>query len=68
MAVAKTGSNKKVQQRVRRLDGKVVKIVLYNGRACGHGKYLAAEVDGKLVEDATGRPLPYRQVGTIEMA
>ena len=53
-------------QRVRRLDGQPVRGVLYNGRALGHGKYMAAEVNGQLVCDPQGRPMPYMAVGDLE--
>lgn len=62
MASPKTSAQKGVQ-RVRKLDGQVVRPVLYNGRAVGHGKYFAAEVNGQLVLDESGKPEQYRQVG-----
>ena len=65
MAAAKTGSNKKIPQKVRKLGEKIVKIVLYNGKAVGHGKYFAAEVDGQLVTGDNDKPLPYRSVGEL---
>lgn len=51
--------------RVRMLNGKVVQNCLYNGIATGHGKYFAAMVDGQLILDDTGRPLPFRSVGEL---
>lgn len=51
--------------RVRMLDGKVVQNCLYNGIASGHGKYFAAMIDGQLVLDESGRPLPFKQVGDL---
>lgn len=65
MAAAKTGSGKKLPQRIRKLGEKIVKITLYNGRGIGHGKYYAAEVDGRLVVDENGKPLPFRSVGQL---
>lgn len=66
MAVAKTGSGKKTPRKVRMFNGKLVKNVLYNGKAVGHGKYFAAEVDGELLLDADGKPVPFRSTGTLE--
>lgn len=67
MAGAKTGGNKNtVTLKTRKLDGKVVKAVLYNGRANGNGKYFAGEVDGKLVLNEVGVPIPLREIGTLE--
>lgn len=62
---AKIGSGKKLPQKVRKLDDKVVKMVLYNGRNLGHGKYFAGEINGQLVEDASGKPVPFRSIGEL---
>lgn len=62
---ASTGKNVNPNARVRKLDGKVVKPCLFNGRAAGLGSYYAGEVDGKLVVDAGGRPVPFRKVGAL---
>jgi len=64
MAAAKTQTQKGTQ-RVRKLDGQVIRSVLYNGRAAGHGRYFAAELNGQLLLDDTGRPLQYREVGEL---
>lgn len=52
--------------RVRKLDGEVVRPVLYNGRSVGHGKYFAASVNGQLVLDANEKPVLFREAGTLE--
>lgn len=63
---AKTGGNKQRDGlRVRTLDGKKVVAVLYNGRGVGHGKYFAAEVEGKLICDDNGKPYPFTSVGDL---
>ena len=54
--------------RVRKLDGKLVKPILYNGRAVGHGKFFAASIDGEMLLDETGKPIPILQAGTLEDA
>lgn len=67
--MAAKGSTAKIidfNARVRKLDGKVVKACLYNGHAIGHGKYFAAEVEGKLVVDKNGKPVPFRSCGRLE--
>jgi len=66
MAAAKTGGKKKAPRKVRMIDGKVVKNVLYNGKPIGHGKYFAAEVDGVLLLDDAGKPMPFRATGTLQ--
>jgi hypothetical protein len=66
MAAPKSSSDK-VHGRLRKLNGKVVKPVLFNGRAVGGGKYMAGEVDGKLVMiDGTDIPAKLRSIGTLE--
>lgn len=64
MAAPKLAAQKGTQKR-RMLDNKVVRNVLYNGQAVGHGKFMAAEVDGQLLLDETGKPLPFNQVGEL---
>lgn len=58
---------KQENERVWKLNGKVVKPCLYNGSAIGHGKYYAAEVDGQLIYDDAGRPAHFRSVGRLEL-
>jgi hypothetical protein len=64
MAAPKTQAQKGTQK-TRMFNGQPVRIVLYNGRALGHGKYFAAEVGGQLISDEEGRPLHYRNVGEL---
>lgn len=48
----------------RMLNGKEVRPVKYIGKNVGHGgTYMAGSVDGELVVDATGRPIPYKRIG-----
>lgn len=54
--------------RVRKLDGKIVKPVLYNGRYVGFGKYFAASIDGVMLLDEAGKPVPYQTCGALENA
>jgi hypothetical protein len=67
MAVKK-GSKNNVSNRgkgveLKKLDGKVVKPILYKGERLGHGNYMAARFeDGKLARDDEGRPVPYQMV------
>jgi hypothetical protein len=65
MAAPKTSAQKYEHQKVRRLDGKDVKAVLYNGKHTGHGKYMAGEVDGKLIVDINGKPMQYKNIGDV---
>lgn len=66
MAGAKTGGNKNTATlKIRKLDGKVVRAVLYNGRHSGNGKYFAGEVDGKLILNEAGVPIPLSEIGSL---
>lgn len=67
MATAKTGGNKKTDGlKVRMYEGKKVTPVLYNGRAVGHGKYLAGDIGGGvLVLDANGKPMKFKSIGAL---
>lgn len=55
-----------VVQKVRIYNGKIVKPVLFNGRSAGMGKYFAAQIDGQLVCDSSGKPLKYKGVGILK--
>ncbi|MFQ3307524.1 MAG: hypothetical protein ACI8ZF_000777 [Candidatus Midichloriaceae bacterium] len=56
-------SNRGKASELKKLDGKVVKPVFYKGERVGHGNYMAARFDGgKLVKDASGRPVPYQNL------
>lgn len=68
--MAAKGSTAKVinlNARIRMLNGVVVKPCFYNGTALGHGKYFTGEVNGKLVTDSTGKPLPFHSIGKLEL-
>lgn len=54
-------------QKTRKLDGKVVKTCLYNGRALGHGKYFAAMIDDQFVLDENGKPCKWAAVGELTL-
>ena len=60
---AKIGSQNEKTTGHRRLDGKEVVPVLYYGKPIGYGKYISGSVNGELVCDANGKPVPYRLIG-----
>jgi hypothetical protein len=51
--------------KTRMLDGKIVKPVLYAGRHEGHGTYMAGAIEGELVLDKNGKPLPFKSIGIL---
>ncbi len=46
----------------RMLNDKEVRPVKYSGKNAGHGTYMAGSIDGQLVTDSTGRPIPYKSI------
>tara|TARA_R100000353_G_C6479860_1_gene188836 strand:- start:38 stop:238 length:201 start_codon:yes stop_codon:yes gene_type:complete len=57
-------AKEKVVNRKRMLDGKEVKPVLYYNNK--FKKMITGSVDGELVCDKFGKPLPLRSIGAIE--
>ena len=43
-------------------NGKEVRPVKYFGKNAGYGTYMAGSIDGQLVTDSTGRPIPYKAI------
>ena len=67
MAVKKNSknnvSNRGKGAELKKLDGKIVKPILYKGERLGHGNYMASRFeDGKLAKDEYGKPIPYHIV------
>ena len=60
-------SKEKTTQRLRKLDGRVIRAVLFNGKSVGQGKFMAAaELSGELILDSTGGAQLYSQTGQLE--
>jgi hypothetical protein len=74
MAAAKTavGAGKRASQnRVRVLlvngEKKNIHPTWYHGSREGHGNYMTGYYDNNItVEDSTGRPIPFRQIGFLD--
>ncbi len=64
----KKGSKNNISNRgkgaeLKKLDGKVVKPILYKGERLGHGNYMAAQIEGGvIVKDSAGKPVPYSAI------
>ena len=66
MGKAKTATNDGSMQKKRYVEDDVVVPVMYDGHYVGNGgQYMAALVNGKLVEDENGKPLPLKAVGVL---
>lgn len=46
----------------KRINGEVCKPVLYAGKHMGFGTYMAGVVNGEMVVDSKGKPIPYKQI------
>lgn len=64
-AGSRTPGHKTSYNRKRMLDGKEVKPILYCGRWENRGSYISGHIDGITVCDESGRPIPFRQIGTL---
>lgn len=60
MAGVKTSKFPKSKQKVRMLNGKVVKPIAF-----GPKMKMVAEVDGEILRDQDGNPLPFKSVGEL---
>ena len=57
-------SNRGTAARLKRLNGKEVTPVAYDGSSMKHGRYMAAKYveGGAVVRDSSGKPVPYSQI------
>ena len=60
-----TGFKTSINRR-RMLDGKEVKPIWYCGKWEGHGSYMSGHIDGVTVCDSKNKPIPFRQIGTLQ--
>ena len=58
-------SNRNRETSYRTVRGKTVVPVLYAGRSLGHGQYIAGTIDGVLVCNSLGIPIPYKQINEL---
>ena len=62
MAGNKNNPSVRQFERKKLYQGKEMKACLYDGRAVGRGKYMAGTVDGDMILDTNGKPMPYRSI------
>jgi len=62
MAGNKNNPSVRQFERKKLYQGKEMKPCLYDGRAVGRGKYMAGTVDGDMILDTNGKPMPYRSI------
>lgn len=63
MAAPKKTANGKVPQKVRILNGKIIRPTLYDG---SYGKYMAATIEDKILYSDSGRPIEYKNAGVLQ--
>ena len=67
MAKGKIESKSVVKTRRRYVGKELVTHVLYDGHNVGHGgSYMSGSVNGELVVDENGKPLPLKQIGILQ--
>lgn len=56
--------NRGAAAKLKEIDGKAVKPVMYKGQLLGHGSYIAGMFadNGKLVTDANNKPIQYSKI------
>jgi len=60
---ATTLASKNVNKSSYRIrNGQEVRPAKYYGKHVGHGNYMAGVINGELVVDSVGKPLPYKQI------
>ena len=52
--------------RKRYVGEEVVSPCWYHGSREGHGNYMTGHINGVTVCDATGKPVPFRQIGELK--
>ena len=50
------------EHRKRMYQGKEFKPCLYDGRAVGKGKYMTGSINGDIIVDSNGKPMPFRSI------
>ena len=61
---SKNNINNRGQKNVsKKLNGKLIKPVMYIGERLGHGNYIAATTENaNLLKDKSGKPIPFKLI------
>jgi len=62
MAQSKNNPSVRQPQAKKYYQGQELKAAMYVGTSVGKGRYLAGAVNGELICDHTGKPVPYRAI------
>ena len=56
-----------IRTRKRYVEDELVTHVMYDGHSSGHGgSYMAGSVNGELIKDKNGKPLPLKHIGVLK--
>jgi len=62
MSTSKNNPGIRQEQKKRFYKGQEVRASKYVGKAVGQGTYMSAAVNGELICDENGKPLPFRSI------
>ena len=67
MATYKVEKKSNAGTKKRYVGGNIVTHTLYDGHSIGHGgSYMTGSVEGELVKDKNGKPLPLKTIGILK--
>jgi hypothetical protein len=64
-AGGRTPGHRSSIHKTRYVGDHAVKPTWYHGSREGHGNYMTGSIDGITVEDANGKPIPFKQIGEL---
>ena len=62
MGISKNNPGQRQEQKKRFYKGQEIRPTLYIGRAVGLGTYMSAAINGELICDEQGKPMPFRNI------
>jgi hypothetical protein len=62
MAGTKNNPGTRQTQRKRYYQGKEMKPCLYIGKLVGKGRYMSGSIDGQIIMDEQGNPMPFHAI------
>jgi hypothetical protein len=62
MGISKNNPGQRQEQTKRYYKGQEVRASKYVGKAVGQGTYMSAAINGELICDANGKPMPFRSI------
>lgn len=66
MAGTKNNPTTRQAQRKKYYQGKEVRPCLYIGKAVGKGRYMSGSIDGQVIMNDKGNPMPYHDIPSTD--